>query len=212
MKKINEILKHNFKDESLLKTALTHSSKTADTGEVNYERLEYLGDAILGAVVAKYLYTNFNIDAGNLSKYRAKLVNANVLASVIKELGIDEFICVGKSVKNLSENICADVYESLLAGIYLDGGDYVQYVQNTLLKSKQHVLDILDSARDYKTELQEELSKKHSTFEYKIVSKHGEGADSIFEVALIIDDVEKSRATAKSIRLAEQTCAKMILK
>ena len=211
MKKINEIVGHNFSDSKLIDSALTHSSYASDNGVESYERLEYLGDAVLGEVVAKYLYDNFDVQAGDLSKYRAKLVNAKILANIVINLGLDKYVKTGRSIHNISHNIYADVYESVLGAIYLDGGDYKQFVMNTLIVDKHNVESIIDSFTDYKTTLQELLAKTHTPFEYKVVSSGGDGECAHFDVALVVDGKQVALCTGKSIKGAEQNCAKIYI-
>ncbi len=211
MKKINQILNYTFKDENLLKTALTHSSYASDNKVMSYERLEYLGDALLNMVVAKFLYDNFFVEAGDLSKYRAKLVNAEVLGDLVQDLGLDKFVLTGKSVKKVSHNIYADIYESVLAAIYLDGGDYAQFVHDTLLVSVDNVKQLIEMYVDHKTKLQETLQSLHISHEYKVKSQVGSGVDAQFEVELIVGGKIVSSFTASSIKLAEQNCARLAL-
>ena len=205
----NKIFQFEFNDQKFLNVALTHSSYTADNGGENYERLEYLGDAILGEIVAEYLYNNFsNLSAGELTKYRAKLVNANVLGDIVVELGIDKFVRTGSSIKKVSHNIYADVYESLLAAIYLDGGDAKKFVYDTLIKSNDNVLQVIKANDDYKTKLQELLAKEQLPFEYKLVDRLGNGIDAQFVVQLFVNNKCVAKASAASIKQAEQLCAK----
>ena len=205
----NKLFPFEFNDQKLLNVALTHSSYTADNGGDNYERLEYLGDAILGEIVAEYLYNNFqNLSAGELTKYRAKLVNANVLGDIVVQLGIDKYVRTGASIKKVSHNIYADVYESLLAAIYLDGGNANKFVYDTLLKSKDNVLQVVKANDDYKTRLQELLAKQQLSFKYKLVEKIGDGIDAQFAVQLFVDNKCVAKACASSIKHAEQLCAK----
>lgn len=212
MNNLEKIIGHNFKDKNLLQMAFTHISYANENKIFSYERLEYLGDALLDFVVADYLYQNFNaMQAGELSKFRAKLVNSNILGDLVVSLGLDKFVLIGKSVQKISHSIYADIFESVLGAIYLDGGDYVKFVCDKLLINPQHCLQIIKEFEDYKTKLQEILQKTHTHYEYVVLNKNGADNNTTFEVALNVDGNQICVSTATSIKLAEQKCAKNAL-
>ena len=122
MNNIEKIIGYHFKDENLLNMALTHSSYAHEHNMPCYERLEYLGDALVNFIVGEYLYSNFDLPAGQLTKYRACLVSTESFAKIIENLGLEQYILIGKSVQKISKSLLADIFESLLASIYLDGG------------------------------------------------------------------------------------------
>ena len=116
-------LGYEFKDISLLETAFTHLSYSNEHGVDSYERLEYLGDSVLQLVVSEYLYHNFpQLTSGELSKYRSHLVSTKNLSSITKKLHFDKYIKLGKALNSVSDALMADLFESVLASIYLDGG------------------------------------------------------------------------------------------
>src|SRR5690606_16286691 len=122
-RQVGERIGHSFADGSNLVVALTHASAA---GEGNYERLEFLGDRVLGLVVAQMLFEAFpQADEGELSRRFNALVNAETLAEIAVEIGLHEFVVAGRELKGLTGrnrvNLRADIMESLLAAAYLDG-------------------------------------------------------------------------------------------
>ena len=123
---LEDKINYKFNDKNILIKAITHSSFDKN----NYENLEFLGDSILGFVVAEYLFKNFDFNEGSLSKTRAKIVSASNLCKVANNLGIKDFLRLGNSFKNMaiSNNILADCVESIIAGIYLDSNENLQSI------------------------------------------------------------------------------------
>ncbi len=109
---------HNFLDRALLRTALTHSS----AGEDNNERMEFLGDAVLGFLVSRYLYDVFDGQEGKLTVLRSRLVDQKSLARAATEISLMDHIVHGPSVREVSEGMLADIMEALIGAAYLDGG------------------------------------------------------------------------------------------
>ena len=97
VKKIEKIIHYGFKNKETLKTAFTHSSYANQNNVKSNQRLEYLGDSILNFVVADYLYNNFDVEEGQMSKLRSKIVNIDNLANIIEPLELDKFLLLGKS-------------------------------------------------------------------------------------------------------------------
>lgn len=210
---LEQIICYNFNDKSILKKSLTHSSVI---GEENYEDFEFLGDSFLSFIVADYLLKNFNLPVGELSKIRAKLVSTDNLCNIIKSNGIFDYIIFGKSInKNtLSNKICADIFESLLAAIYLDGGEQSakEFIHKFVIISDINVLNISNDLIDYKTVLQEKIQKlKNIKIKYSLIQKKGEDNNPIFTVALYINDEIFCKCDNKSKQLAEKDCAKKYL-
>ena len=135
---MNFLDKYNIKitDQELLKTALTHSSYSNEHGGPNYERLEFLGDAVLQLITSEYFYKKYDYQEGELSKIRASFVCEEALAQYAKDVGIDKHIRVGNGqIKNINDTIIADTFESVLGVIFLDQGFDV---------AKKYVLTVLD--------------------------------------------------------------------
>ncbi len=152
-----------FDDKELLVKAFTHSSYIlADYG--NYERLEFLGDAVLELIVSDYMYRNHNDNEGKMSQLRSRLVNEYSLQLVMEQEGLDQYIILGKSIKGVASSkrtaYIADIYEAFIAAIYLDQGyeKANQFVLKTLLPRKEEIIN-LEMNIDYKTKFQELLQQ-----------------------------------------------------
>ena len=144
-----------IKNKELLETALTHSSYSNEHNCDNYERLEYLGDAILESVTSEYLYLNTDYSEGEMTKIRANYVCEKALATYSKKMGIDRYIRLGHGqINNLNDTIIADVFEAVAAAIYLDQGYEVvkKYLQDIIVP---FIKESWDFNTDYKTKLQE---------------------------------------------------------
>lgn len=215
MSKIEEIIGYCFKDKLLLDTALTHASFAHEHGVESYERLEYIGDALADFIVGEYLYQNFDIDAGLLSKYRAKLVSTESFANVIKTNHIDDYIRTGKSIKVVSDSIKADVFESMLASIYFDGGmgSARDFLMRLLLIDIDFVNSFVAGHVDYKTTLQETLQAMtpQKAFHFEIENETGKNNEKSFIVGLYVDDKKVAEAMGKSHKECEQSCARQYL-
>ncbi len=218
MNKIDALMRaldYQFVDPGLLKLALTHRSK----GAKNYERLEFLGDSILGFVVADWLYENYpQLAEGKLSRMRSSLVRKETLALVARELNLSSYLILGegelKSGGFNRDSILADSVESIIGAIYLDSGfaaasDFIYsrfsvHFDNTSEES---------TFKDAKSQLQEAMQKNGFSLPiYSIVEAVGEQHDQEFTVECVIADVSiKALAVAKSRRLAEQKAASMVL-
>lgn len=202
-----------FRDKSLLETAITHSSFD---GNNNYENLEFLGDSILGFVTAKYLYNHFDLHEGDLSKIRAKLVNAKELCKVANSLDLSQFVRLGNSYKNMqiSYNILADMVEAIIAGIYLDDGmdSAEKFILDKIIISYDNITNIIKSNIDYKTMLQERYQVSGNVdIEYVVVDAVGKSNDMTFTIELHVNGETLSTGVGKSKREAEQNAAKSAL-
>ncbi len=211
---IQQIIGYYFNDTAFIHRALAHSSYSHEHNCDNYERLEFLGDSLLEAITTAFLYHNFDDDEGTLSKLRAKVVSAKSLAEVVRRMGISTFIMVGGSIdsKDIPENILADVYESIVASIMLDGGlaEAKDFVLRTLLVSKDNILDIASRMVDYKTVLQERLQHigSHATYDSTEVVVDGK---AMYRVSLLIDGAEAEAAVDSSKKVAQEAVAKKYL-
>ena len=214
-KNFNEIeQKYNieFEDKIVFVKSFIHPSFLPDINQ-NYQRLEFLGDAILQMVVSDYMYRHLNGKTeGEMSKERAILVSENSLALIIKEEGLHKYLQLGKSIlkenSELSDSYIADIYESFIAAIYIDQGYDVaeKFVMKTLITRIQMLLS-QDSAIDYKTTLQEELQKNGPI---KISYDTVKCADG-FEANIYLEDLFIGCGTGKSKKIAEQKAAKNAL-
>lgn len=219
MKELEAAIGYHFKDQSLPQTALAHSSYANEVlrdGLKSYERLEFLGDSILGFVTADFLYRTFPaLHEGELSKLRAELVCENSLAVVARQLGLGERLLLGKGEDagggRQRVSIIADVVESLIAAIYLDGGfdEAKKFIYRFVLVDVQ--AKIAENA-DYKTRLQELVQrKKDQTIVYRLVSETGPDHDKLFEVAVEINGEIAGTGCGTSKKRAEQAAARQAL-
>jgi len=215
MEKLQKNIDYHFSDVALLKQALTHRSVNKN----NNERLEFLGDSILGCVISHELYHRFPlVDEGQLSRLRSSLVRGQTLAKLAKTLNLSETLVLGqgelKSGGFRRESIQADAFEAILGAIFLDS-DYVT-VSTVILKLYDELLNEAspdDSLKDFKTQLQELLQKKgHSLPIYELVKTKGQDHNAVFYVSCHIKEFNLSvEENAKSIKRAEQACAELIL-
>ena len=201
-----------IKNQELLNLALTHSSYSNEHGGGNYERLEFLGDAVLQLITSEYFYNFSNAKEGELSKIRASFVCEEALAQYAKDIGIDKEIKVGNGqIKNVNDTIIADVFESVLGTIYLDKG--LEVARNYVLKVlepyvKEHHIFL----GDYKSRLQEMVQTDKKSLEYVLVSEDGPSHDKTFIFEVVIDGIVYGRGIGKSKKDAEQQAAKNALK
>ena len=195
-------------DNNLLMEALTHSSYSNEHKNANnYERLEFLGDAVLELVTSEYFYKNTNYKEGDMTKKRASFVCEQALAYYSKEIGLDKHIRVGHGqIGNVNDTIIADVFEAVLGAIYLTYG---------LDKSKEYVNEIVVPyiekgfvfLGDYKSLLQELVQTDRKSLEYVLTREYGESHDKTFEVEVKIDNIVYGRGIGKSKKEAEQHAA-----
>ncbi len=204
---LQKTLGHVFADESLLVTALTHPTYANEHRTESYQRLEYLGDAILDFLVAEDLFARFpGADEGVLTKKRIAAVSATPLEKKARELGLGKYIRVAPHVN--TDSALGDVFEALIAALYLDGG--MECAKRFVLSSLEEFLDAKAGARDYKSRLNEALPQ--AKIAYREISRSGPAHDPIFVIELEIDGKSVATAEAESKKKAEQKCACIALK
>lgn len=206
---------YHFSDTSLLERALTHRSANKE----HNERLEFLGDAVLGLCIAEMLYEKFpRQPEGKLTRMRSNLVKGDTLAAIARELELGSLIRLGsgemKSGGHRRDSILADAVESLLAAIYLEAG--LESVNQTIAKLFNSRIDKLDpnlQIKDNKTQLQEYLQSRQLPLpDYQVVDISGKDHAQVFTVSCSVESIKLSKtATGKSRRIAEQKAAKSIL-
>jgi ribonuclease III len=213
--RIEDLIGHVFTEKARLDRALTHASaRSASAG--NYERLEFLGDRVLGLCVAELLFSTFRSAAeGELSVRLNQLVSAESCAAIADEMGLHQFIRTGADVKKLTGksmlNVRADVVESLIAAIYLDGG--LEASRRFILKFWQKRATRIDAGRrDAKTELQEWAHARFAvTPSYRVDDRSGPDHDPRFTVTVEIPGVAPETGVERSKRAAEQVAATKLL-
>ncbi len=201
-----------FEDKELIVRAFTHTSFICNVDK-NYERLEFLGDSVLQMVVTDYLYRNLHLREGEMSKYRSKLVNEISLTKIMEEEGLTKYIIVGDSVKGLTHekaSYVADMYESMVASIYLDQGYEVasNFIKKTLLSREKELITNEDN-QDYKTNLQEILQKNGTI---KIEYKTKQVDEGLFRSVVCVDDIQIGKGEGSSKKNAEQKAAREAMK
>lgn len=204
-----------FADLDLLRRALTHASAKGGEGG-NYQRLEFLGDRVLGLVVAQMVFeANDNASEGELSLRLNALVNAETLAEIADEIGVSDLIVAGSELRTLAGrkrvNLRADVMEALIAAVYLEGG--LEPARRFIRRYWEGRSKAPTAARrDPKTELQEwahQVSKSSPL--YVVEKREGPDHDPVFEVSVRIVGIDPASGTGRSKREAEQAAATAIL-
>ena len=206
-------IKYKFKDISLLKLALTHSSfeKT-----LNNENLEFLGDRVLGFVIAEKLIKDYpSADEGSLDKMLSSLVNRNTCFMVANNLALGDFILLGStersSLGNKKKSILSNACESILGAVYRDS-DFVIVKKLILELWREHIHNIDQNLIDPKSFLQEWTLKKYKKLpEYKTLSKEGPDHEPIFEIELKFMNYKKAFSKAGSIKEAEKLAAESFI-
>ncbi|BAS67788.1 ribonuclease III [Bathymodiolus septemdierum thioautotrophic gill symbiont] len=215
MDKLQKKINYQFKDINLLKQALTHRS----VGKNNNERLEFLGDSILGVVVARELYQRFSgIGEGKLSRFKSYVVRGQTLGLIAAELKLSNLLILGsgelKSGGHNRKSIQADAVEAILGAIFLEAG--YKTVSEVILDLFKVYLDDInpnDTLKDFKTKLQERLQKFRQTLpQYTLVKTTGKDHNALFTVRCLLQDQKiQVEQEAKSIKRAEQMCAEILL-
>ena len=217
--KLMEKIGYTFSNGELLEKALTHSSyaNEGNRGLESNERLEFLGDSVLGFVTARYLFSTDSAPEGELTKLRAALVCEKALSSYARALGLGEHLLLGKGERNNGgaqrPSILADAFEAVLASIYLDGG---------LEPAEAFVLPFLEQERsqqrraqfkDYKTALQEIVQQNPGErLEYELKSESGPDHDKKFVMEVHLNSNVIGVGRGKSKKEAEQQAAREALK
>src|SRR5580698_2139570 len=212
---------HRFRDEDLLFLALTHPSIAHEQNNPSphNQRLEFLGDAILGAVLSQQLYDKFTeADEGLLTKSRAKLVNATSLAAHGRALGLGIYVVLSRGEENSGgrarASTLADAFEALLGAVFLDGG-YDAAREFILQEFAADYAELLLPAgiENPKGELQELLQAKSPVAPvYQLISSEGPDHDRNFVCAVLHDGVELAQGSGKSKKAAESDAALAALK
>jgi len=206
------VLKYQFRDPQLLETCLTHAS-IAKTRLVSNERLEFLGDAILGMVVCEMLFHRFpEFAEGELTRLKSALVSRNTCALVAEQQGLEEFLLLGKGLRQhqrIPPSICAAVYEALVAGVYLDGG--MQAARELVERTMQPELDQMierNNTLNFKSMLQQIAQKQFGeTPVYRLVDEKGPDHSKCFSVSAAVGSRVFSAAWGPNKKEAEQRAA-----
>ncbi|GHT59196.1 ribonuclease 3 [Endomicrobiia bacterium] len=213
--KLQKVIEYEFNDPEILITALTHKSYVARTGTKSCnERMEFLGDSILSAIVVETLYTRYpHKPEGKLSQLKAQIVSASNLCAWAKKICLGDYVFLGRGENTREarqrEGLLSDVFEAVAGAIYLDGGFEI---------SKKFVLKFLDVqgeiiSQDYKSRLQEFSQSVYKKLpEYKTVRESGPDHNRKFEVVVYVHKMLSGKGTGNSKREAQQSAAKQAIK
>ena len=217
VQQLEQLLEYTFHDRSLLVQALTHPSylheiSGSDGGD--YQRLEFLGDAVLGLLLAEMLYIQYpDWDEGDLSQLRSRLAGQDVLADRARMLGIGNFFLLGRGEEQTygreKDSILADILEALIAALYLDGDlQAARTLVVRLFKDLAAAPDLLLLGRDSKSELQEFLSSNGCPPpEYLLMEESGPPHDRLFIFQIMVGDKIVGVGRGKSKKIAQQAAA-----
>lgn len=225
---IEQKIGYVFKDKMLLRKCFTHSSYANEHKIEDNEVLEFYGDAIIGFIVTEYLCANISGSEGDLTKRRADIVSKEPLLRAVAELGLNEYVLLGKGQSKShtnNEKFYSSIYEALCAGIYLDGGmaPVKRFVKNTIIKdyvegikkhkkTKSQVKPTTVSEKDPKSELQEYVQKKKiGSISYELLDKSGPDNRPSFRMGLLLNNSLIAEGQGGSKREAEKRSAKIAL-
>jgi ribonuclease-3 len=214
LKVLQERIGYKFKNETLLKRAITHSSyvneqKINKTGD--YERLEFLGDAVLELVASEFLYKEHSkVPEGELSKMRASMVCEPSLAFCAREIELGKFILLGKGEENTGgrerDSIISDVMEAVTGAIYLDGGfeEAKKYINRFILSDLENKQLFYDSKSNLQELIQSKLKKD---FHYELLEESGPEHEKTFVVEVFLEDESLGTGKGRTKKAAEQQAA-----
>ena len=218
---LEQRLGYQFKDQQLLRAALYHSSYANEhrtMGISSNERLEFLGDAVLGFVSADFLYRKHpDLPEGELTRIRAALVCEESLHEVAQSLRLGEFLLLGKGEESgggrRRPSILADATESVFAAVYLDGGmDAARDLIHRVLLDKEQEEQVEERRRDYKTELQELVQRKpDQVLRYEMTGTSGPDHDRVFSFRVLLNGQVAGTGEGRSKKEAEQAAARCAL-
>lgn len=213
MKKLFDLLKIEPKDNKYYIVAFQHSSYVNENHlKSDYERLEFLGDAVLDLIISEYLFKNLDIKEGDMTKIRASYVCENALFEYSKKLELSQYIKVGHGEEidggRFKKVILADIFEALMGAIYLDlGFDVVKRVINDVIIPYIEDPNIIFFS-DYKSALQEFVQTEQRSLVYEVVDEEGPAHNKSFTIVVKVDGIVYGNGTAASKKEAEQEAAK----
>ena len=214
MEELFNKLKIQPKNLELYKTAFSHSSYVNEHHiKSNYERLEFLGDAVLDLVVADYLYRYHKDSEGEMTKKRASFVCENANYSYATDLGLQNYLLLGngEQKEGIKKSVVADIFEALMGAIYIDLG---------YATARKVILEVIEPYienpkttffSDYKSSLQEYVQTSQKSLSYETVQEEGPAHERVFTVEVKIDDIVYGRGVGNSKKEAEQEAAKKAL-
>jgi ribonuclease-3 len=218
LERLQERLGVRFKDISRLERALTHRSASVDRPLESNERLEFLGDSVVGLIASEYLFRHFpDYSEGDLAKTKAYIVSEAALADAAMAMGLEEFVVMSPgeaaSGGRRRRSILADAFEAVMAAIYLDRGIVqARRVVRRMLTSAIHTVAADQHRRDYKSSLQEHTqAHERITPVYRILQETGQEHDKTFIAQALVGDTVIGEGAGKSKKEAEQAAAQNAL-
>jgi ribonuclease-3 len=216
LRQCEERIEYTFTNKRLLKASLTHASG-ADHRLASNERLEFLGDAVLGAIVCELLYKRFpELLEGDLTKIKSVVVSRHTCTKISEALGLKEFLIVGKGMaanQDVPPSVLSDVFESLLAAIFLDGGN--EAARDFVKKHIGPEIDLAasgDCSGNYKSLLQQYAQREHGTTPlYQLQDEEGPDHAKRFQVCVVLDGQRYPGAWGTNKKEAEQRAAQNAL-
>ena len=219
MKSFEDVISYKFNNKSLLETALTHSSFVNENRKYaseDYQRLEFLGDSVLGFLTAEYLFSKENITEGIMTRMRSELVSEKALYKVAKAIDLGKYIRIGKGEEHMGgrerPSVLSDIVESVTAAIYLDSGmdaakDFVmRFVLNDVHMASAEVSD------DYKSALQELIQHDPSNIlSYELIEEKGPDHSKTFTFAALLNGEVVGTGSGSTKKSAEQAAARNAL-
>ena len=192
-----------FDENSLISVALTHTSYANEHNTISYERLEFLGDAVLELLCSDY-------KEGEMSRMRSFYVCENALYEYSKKIKLKDYIRLGNSVKTPNKTIIADVFEAMMGVLYLEKG-YPECKKLFFELIVPYIENNVDFLKDYKTLFQEQMQTEQKSITYVVTNESGPAHKKTFEVDVIIDGIVYGHGVGSSKKEAEQNAAKEAL-
>ena len=187
--------------------AFTHSSYTNENPSYpNYERLEFLGDAVLEIIISDYLYKEWHLEEGTMTKMRANYVCEKACATYARDLNFESDVRIGNN-EEINDTIIADIFEAFIGALYLDKGfDFTSKLVMNIIKP--YIDKNVNFLIDYKSALQEKIQSIKKTVTYEVIEESGPAHNKKFTSVVKVDDIILGKGTGNSKKASEQEAAK----
>ncbi len=187
--------------------AFTHSSYTNENPSYpNYERLEFLGDAVLEIIISDYLYKEWHLEEGTMTKMRANYVCEKACATYARNLNFESDVRIGNN-EEINDTIIADIFEAFIGALYLDKGfDFTSKLVMNIIKP--YIDKNVNFLIDYKSALQEKIQSIKKTVTYEVIEESGPAHNKKFTSVVKVDDIILGKGTGNSKKASEQEAAK----
>lgn len=187
--------------------AFTHSSYTNENPSYpNYERLEFLGDAVLEIIISDYLYKEWHLEEGTMTKMRANYVCEKACATYARDLNFESDVRIGNN-EEINDTIIADIFEAFIGSLYLDKG--FDFTSKLIMKIiKPYIDKNVNFLIDYKSTLQEKIQSFKKTVTYEVIEESGPAHNKKFTSVVKVDDIILGKGTGNSKKASEQEAAK----